>query len=334
MKKIGLGSTSTANSKREEFLDVFFDLENESYRPYLKQNNVPQYVHKLSNHPPTVLKNIPEGVNKRLSSISSSEQMFEAVAPIYREALAKSGYDYTLKFDPEAGKKHKKRRRSRKILWFNPPFSTNVRTNIAKEFLKLLDKCFPIGHPLRKLFNRNRVKVSYSCTPNMERVISRRNHQILSPPDPDIRHCNDGKNPCPLQGHCLDKNIIYEATVTQENQTQNRYTGLCSTTFKERLSVHKHSFKSNDNQTALSKFVKELQKKNIKYQITWRILDRGDVFSPVTGVCWLCTKEKFYIVFSPNSADINEKDEILEGCRHVKSKLLIRNNRKKKTSPG
>ena len=123
-------------------------------------------------------------------------------------------------------------------------------------------------------------------------------------------------------------------SVTQENQTQNRYTGLCSTTFKERLSVHKHSFKSNDNQTALSKFVKELQKKNIKHQITWRILDRGEVFSPVTGVCWLCTKEKFYIVFHPNSADINEKDEILEGCRHVKSKLLICNNRKKKTSPG
>ena len=50
--KHGLGTTSSANTKREEFLDVFFDLENESYRPFLKENNVPLYVHKLSNHPP------------------------------------------------------------------------------------------------------------------------------------------------------------------------------------------------------------------------------------------------------------------------------------------
>ena len=328
LKSFGLGSTSTANSKREEFLDVFFDLENESFRPYLKENNIPQYVHKLSNHPPTVLKNIPEGVNKRLSSISSSEEMFETAAPIYREALSKSGYDYQLKFDPEAGKKSTKRKRTRKILWFNPPYSARVKTKLAKEFLRLLDKCFPIGHPLRKLFNRNRVKVSYSCTPNMARVISRRNHQILSPPKPDERLCNDGNRACPLQGQCLRKNIIYEATVTQEDQTQNKYTGLCSTTFKERLGVHKHSFKSDDNQTSLSKFVKELQRKNIKHEVTWRILDRGDIFSPVSGVCWLCVKEKFHIVFRPESADINHRDEILESCRHVKSKLLICNRKK------
>ena len=173
-KKFGLSTTSSANSKREEFLDVFFDLENDSFRPYLKPNNVPQYVHKMSNHPPAVLKNIPEGVNKRLSSISSNEEMFETAAPIYREALARSGYEYQLKFNPEAANPpKKKRKRSRKILWFNPPFSLNVKTNIAKEFLKLIDRFFPPGHPLRQIFNRNRVKVSYSCTPNMEPVISR-----------------------------------------------------------------------------------------------------------------------------------------------------------------
>ena len=35
----GLGTTSTANTKKEEFLDVFFDLENETFRPFLKPNN-------------------------------------------------------------------------------------------------------------------------------------------------------------------------------------------------------------------------------------------------------------------------------------------------------
>ena len=330
-KKFGLSTTSSANSKREEFLDVFFDLENDSFRPYLKPNNVPQYVHKMSNHPPAVLKNIPEGVNKRLSSISSNEEMFETAAPIYREALARSGYDYQLRFNPEAANPpKKKRKRSRKILWFNPPFSLNVKTNIAKEFLKLIDRFFPPGHPLRQIFNRNRVKVSYSCTPNMEAVISRRNKMALQQPTPPEELCNCGTKVCPLGGQCLSKNIVYEAKVTQENGTQNFYTGLSSTTFKERLGVHRHSFKNrDDNQTALSKFIWALKDKGLNYEVSWRLLARGNTFCPVAGVCWLCIKEKFYILFRPNSADINSRDEILENCRHVKSKLLIHEKKKR-----
>ena len=120
--------------------------------------------------------------------------------------------------------------------------------------------------------------------------------------------------------------------VTQEDGTQNFYTGLCSTTFKERLGIHRHSFKNRkDNQTELSKFIWALKDKGLKYEVSWRMLDRGKPFCPISGVCWLCVKEKFYILFRPNSADINSRDEILENCRHVKSKLLIRD---KKKSPG
>ena len=136
-----------------------------------------------------------------------------------------------------------------------------MKTNIGREFLKLVDRCFPHGHPLRKLINRNTVKVSYSCTPNMEKIISSRNAKLLSSPSPDERSCSCPRNtPCPLDGKCLLKNVVYEATVTQEDQTQNHYTGLCSTTFKARLGIHKHSFKNeNENQTTLSKFIWTLQ---------------------------------------------------------------------------
>ena len=77
-------------------MDVVFDLENNTYKPFIKPNNIPIYVHRLSNHPLVVTKNIPPGINKRLSSISSSEEMFESIAPIYREALEKSGYSLAL----------------------------------------------------------------------------------------------------------------------------------------------------------------------------------------------------------------------------------------------
>ena len=68
--------------------------------------------------------NIPAGVNKILSSISSDDKMFETAAPFYREALAKSGYEYELKFDPDAANpRSKARNRKRNILWNKPPFN-------------------------------------------------------------------------------------------------------------------------------------------------------------------------------------------------------------------
>ena len=65
-------------------------------------------MHKLSNHPPSVTKNIPAGVNKRLSSISSDEQIFEMAAPLYQKALNNSGYTYQLNVDPAAAESAKK----------------------------------------------------------------------------------------------------------------------------------------------------------------------------------------------------------------------------------
>jgi hypothetical protein len=38
----GLGTTAETNLKVLDFLDVTFDLENESFKPYCKPNNVPQ----------------------------------------------------------------------------------------------------------------------------------------------------------------------------------------------------------------------------------------------------------------------------------------------------
>ena len=53
------------------------------YKPYCKPNNIPQYVNKDSNHPPSVIKNILVNVNRRLSSISWDENMFNQSLKIY-----------------------------------------------------------------------------------------------------------------------------------------------------------------------------------------------------------------------------------------------------------
>ena len=76
-KENGLKITVEANKKIVNFLDVTLDLRSNSYRPYLKPNNPILYVNSQSNHPPSILRNIPISVNKRLSELSSSEEIFK-----------------------------------------------------------------------------------------------------------------------------------------------------------------------------------------------------------------------------------------------------------------
>ena len=59
--------------------------------PYTKPNNTPLYIHSKSNHPPVIIKNLPESINKRLSDISSDEEAFNRAAPTYQKALEHSG---------------------------------------------------------------------------------------------------------------------------------------------------------------------------------------------------------------------------------------------------
>ena len=107
--------------------------------------------------------------------------MFNTAVDQYQEALDRSGYNYKLQFDPTAGQsptKKKERNRQRNITWFNPPYNASVKTKVIGEFFKLVDKCFPVGHELRKIFNRNTLKASYSTTLNMGQIIAGKNLQL------------------------------------------------------------------------------------------------------------------------------------------------------------
>ena len=161
-------------------------------------------------------------MNRRLSKISSSAEIFNDAAPPYQDALNKSGYEYKLKFSPPDNNHSRKRNRSRNVTWFNPPHSENVATNIGKRFFSLLDRSFPPGHQLHKLLNRNTIKLSYSCMPNIKRTISKHNASVLSKselkPTDDINTCNcRDKLQCPLQNKCLTSSVIYQATVTRND---------------------------------------------------------------------------------------------------------------------
>ena len=56
--------TVESNKKVVNFLDVTLDLNTGKFKPYTKPLSTPLYVHSQSNHPPSVLKNIPEAINR------------------------------------------------------------------------------------------------------------------------------------------------------------------------------------------------------------------------------------------------------------------------------
>ena len=144
-----------------DFLDITLSTDG-SHKPYKKPNSSLKYVSKASNHPPCIPRNIPSSIEKRLNTISSSEAEFNEAKTDYERALGNAGYSAELK--NSATRTSRKRRR--RIVWYNPTFSKNVATNIGREFFTLLQLHFPKQHPFHCIFNKNTVKLSYSCTTN------------------------------------------------------------------------------------------------------------------------------------------------------------------------
>ena len=61
-KKYELAIIIKANLFVVNFLDIQFNVLNGTFKPYRKLNNDPIYVHKNSNHPPQVLKKLPNTI--------------------------------------------------------------------------------------------------------------------------------------------------------------------------------------------------------------------------------------------------------------------------------
>ena len=295
------------NLKVVDYLDVTLNLSDGSYKPFHKLNSKINYIHRESNHPPTIIKQLPLSVESRLSKLSSDENVFIQAASVYQEALKRVGYNHKLKYknsdkcnsnnnnnqhicnsndtkndnnynnnkfkfdhndkwdkhnnnnkdnfndyenkdsndnnnnkvkfysndnrgninnnnnynsnsndnrdniknkdtnnsnnNMDSNYNNNPRKRNRNIIWFNPPFSKNVATKIGRHFLNLLDKHFPQDHKFHKIFNRNNIKVSYSCMPNIKSAINSHSRKILhSPVTNQSRTCNCiNKTDCPLQ---------------------------------------------------------------------------------------------------------------------------------------
>ena len=324
MKKYGLKITVDHSMKSVNFLDTTLNLQENSYKPYIKPNNTTHYVNIKSNHPNNVTKTIPKSVNQRLSNISSDENQFNKSKTTYQVALANSGYKDKLEFQPN-NQKQASRKRQRNIIWYNPPYSKNVATNIGRKFLNLIEKHFPNDNKLHKIFNKNNVKVSYSCTDNMGKIINAHNKAILNRAEETHEQACNCRNPaeCPLNRKCLTKSIVYRAKVTSDREVKS-YIGACETTFKERWRNHMSSIRleHKKTQTALSQYIWNLKQSNINYNITWTIEKQTHAYSNISKRCQLCLWEKYFIITSDKTNTLNARSELVSKCRHQNKFLL------------
>ena len=347
-QEMGLPVTTEINMRSTDFLDVTLNLEDGSHRPYRKDNKIPVYIDSRSNHPPIVKKNLPKMIGKRISDLSSSKEIFDSEKSIYQEALKNAGFKEKIEYE----KSKKGRRRRRSVLWYNPPWSDTVKTNIGESFLRLVDKHFKGDGFLGYHFNRQKVKISYSTMPNMKRIITGHNRRMTDPEEGlKLENC-DRKGNCKDQcfeegGKCQSRCTVYQASLQYEEPhssipaikipVSKIYTGLSGNKLWERYNHHHWTFSNQKNNpfnqdlagrnanlqnTTLSTHIWKLKQRKIDYDIKWRIAKQAPVYSKESGGCQLCLEEKTFIMYADKEKSLNKRTEIMQKCRHREDHLL------------
>ena len=89
IKDCGINIIIEVNLHTVNYLDITFDLQKDTYLHYRKPDNPPASINNCSNHPPTIIKQLPKSISKRLFDLSSNEEIFEKTTPAYSDALKK-----------------------------------------------------------------------------------------------------------------------------------------------------------------------------------------------------------------------------------------------------
>ena len=89
-------------------------------------------------------------------------------------------------------------------------------------------------------------------------------------------------------------------------------------TFKSRWTQHCSDFRvfRPKAKTTLCKKVWELKNSNNVFNVKWKIVDRDRQYTSMPKSCNLCTSEVYHILFNPQNATLNSRNELKGHCRH------------------
>ena len=179
-----LDMTDWTEGRKLDYLDIEFDMADESFRPHTKPMDGSRYVSPMSDHPKMTIRSIPTIVEKRISMLCSSREVHDREKEAFQAKLRRDGHgNIRLKFLPQLSQqemiarhneKRDKRKKARQIIWFNPVYTRRLAPEAAvgKAFFDALDSSFPEGSNLKKILNRNHVKLSYRNMPSFEAVVN------------------------------------------------------------------------------------------------------------------------------------------------------------------
>ena len=83
----GIEIVAESNLRIVGYLGVTLNLNDGSFRPCHKPDDIIQYISNDSNHPPNLIKHLPASIEKWLSSNSSDEKIFKESAIYYQDTL-------------------------------------------------------------------------------------------------------------------------------------------------------------------------------------------------------------------------------------------------------
>ena len=84
---------------------------------------------------------------KRFSSLSSNAAIFNEIKTSYKNMLKKNGFKCELSYKTNDNKVTKRKNsHNNRILWYNPPYFSNININFVNEYLKLVNKYFTTSY--------------------------------------------------------------------------------------------------------------------------------------------------------------------------------------------
>lgn len=150
-----------------------------------------------------------------------------------------------------------------------------------------------------------------------------------------VDNCNcRNKEACPLQNKCMNKDIVYKATISTSNANDTKhYIGMTSSTFKERYRNHIKSFthKKYSNETELSKHIWHLKQNKTDFTIKWSIIKKSISYTGGSKRCNLCLEEKLNILKEKDNCLLNKRSEIISACQH-KNRFQVKSLNKERNA--
>ena len=178
-------------------------------------------------------------------------------------------------------------------------------------FLQLIDRHFPPTNKLHKIFNRNTVKVSYSCIQNISEIIYGHNKKVTQMKRHHQLGCDCRTKP---NVHLMAVSVK-NSTVLTTFQPKKVYLSLVDDEFKKKRYDHTQSFRNENylNSTTLSSCFSNIKKTKKETSIlVWKLIQTAWPYTNATKRCSLCLHETLAIPIRPHQSELlNKRSELV-----------------------